>query len=372
MTNQRNGAVTLGIILGVLLGVVLSKAMDHFATPVRAAGEEGKRIATEQSEIFRKAARTIAPSVVAITTLQKVRMQEGGEFRIENGMPFYKPPRIKEGLYPMGAGSGFVIDAKSGYVLTNNHVVSEGMSWIVRLPDKRELEAKLVGVDPQTDIAILKIDAAGLTPAVYGDSSKVEVGDWVLAVGNPFGLLEQTVTAGIISAKGRQLGLSNYEDYLQTDAAINMGNSGGPLVDIDGAVIGINTAIMSKTGNYEGIGFAIPINQAKDVALKLIHSGKVVRGWMGVEVKDLTEGGASVEGVYLHGPAQKAGILPGDVLLNINGKAIRSARDISVMVAGLEPSTSVPVKLKRNTEVKSLHVVLGNQPADWNANKNGE
>ena len=379
---KRNWPVTLGIIMGVLLGVVVAKTMDHWPPLAIADQKPGKKWATEQAEIFRNAAKTIAPTVVNITTLAKVKYAEGGGFGIDNftGMPFYRRPKIKEGLQPHSAGSGFVFDAANGYILTNNHVVAEGNAYIVRLADKRELDAKLVGADPQSDIAVLKIEAPNLTAAALGDSDAVEVGDWVLAAGNPFGFLEQTVTAGIISAKGRKgLHLSNYENYLQTDAAINAGNSGGPLVNLDGEVIGVNTAIISRSGGYQGIGFAIPSNEVKKIASQLVKQGKVVRGWMGVKVQDLTaqeskraqlpEGtGASVEGVFMRGPAHKAGLLPGDILVKVNGKPVRNADEIKDLVADMEPGAQIQLEIRRDDETKTFKMAVGVQPKDWNAN----
>jgi serine protease Do len=377
LTERRNWPVTIGIIMGVLLGVLLAKTLDHWVFPARADGANGKKAATEQAEIFRNASKLIGPSVVNITTLARVRFAEGGGLDFDDfGMPFYRRPRIKEGMQPRGLGSGFVFDAENGYILTNNHVVAGGEFFIVRLADKREVEAKLVGADPQTDVAVLKIEGFDLNAAALGDSDAAEVGDWVLAVGNPFGLLEQTVTAGIISAKGRRgLGLSNYEDYLQTDAAINQGNSGGPLVNLSGEVIGINTAIFSRSGGgYQGIGFAIPINQAKKIARKLIETGSVKRGWMGVEVKDTSspekgiaqaDTGTTVEGVYLRGPAQQAGLLPGDVLLEIDGKPVRNAGEMRDLVAEMEPGRKVDVRIKRKDESKTISVTVGTMPKDW-------
>ncbi|MFH0938818.1 MAG: trypsin-like peptidase domain-containing protein [Planctomycetota bacterium] len=380
---NRNWPVTIGIVIGVLLGVVGAKVMEGWPSPVIAESDkEGHKAITDQAKIFRNAAKTIAPSVVNITTLARIRVAEGGGFGIDNlGVPFYRRPRIKEGLTPRSAGSGFVFDATNGYVLTNNHVVAEGESYVVRLADKREVEAQLIGADPQTDVAVLKIDGDKLTAATLGNSDEQEVGDWVLAVGNPFGLLEQTVTAGIISAKGRRgLGLSNYEDYLQTDAAINQGNSGGPLVNLNGEVVGVNTAIFSRSGGYQGIGFAIPINQARKIALQLIKFGVVVRGWVGIEAKDLTpqeskrlrltDGiGVSVEGVYLRGPAQRAGLLPGDILLKINNKAIHSASDVRDLVAEIAPETQIKLIIRRHDEEKTLNLVVGTQPKGWGVSK---
>ncbi|HEY3320680.1 MAG TPA: trypsin-like peptidase domain-containing protein [Planctomycetota bacterium] len=371
--SKREWLKMVGLLTAVVLGVSLSKVVDHWVLPVRAvAGNEGKRIATEQAETFRRAAKTIAPSVVSIVTLERVRYADHGGLSLDGfGMPFYKAPSVREGLTPQGLGSGFVFDSKNGYVMTNAHVVSDGTAWVVRLPDKRELEAHLVGTDPRTDIAVLQINARSLVAAGFGDSSKLEVGDWVLACGDPFGFLEQTVTAGIISAKGRQLGISNYEDYLQTDAAINVGNSGGPLVDLDGNVIGINTAILSRSGGYQGVGFAIPINPARKVAEKLIAHGAVVRGWMGVEAKDLTPaeartlnvaGGVTVTGIQKNGPALTAGLLPDDVLVSINGTPVKSAQELSTRIADVTPGTALKLTIRRREETKTISLTIGSQP----------
>jgi serine protease Do len=373
-----NWAIGLGIAFGLALGIIGNRLLDAWPTRVSAVGDEGRKALTEQSASFRAAARAIAPAVVNVTTFARVRYQE---FDSVWG-PFFRRPRIKEGLHPRGVGSGFVFDAKNGYILTNNHVVAGGDSWIVRLNDKRELEARLVGTDPQTEVAVLQVDARDLPEAVLGNSDSVEVGDWVLAVGNPFGLLENTVTAGIISAKGRHgVGISNYEDFLQTDAAINPGNSGGPLVSLNGEVVGINTAIFSRTGGYQGIGFSIPVNQARRIANQLVKSGKVERGWMGVKVKDLSpadmkqlavQGGAAVEGVYLRGPAHKAGLLPGDIILQVAGKAVRDSTEIRDMVAEMEPGAKAQVMLLRNDKKQTVNMVVAPQPKDWATISNEE
>lgn len=382
----KSWPVTLGIVLGVCVGVFVSKTMDRWNLPALADGREGKRAAAAHSETFRYAAKVIQPAVVAITTTQRVKVRIAGQqFYNDQGLPFYRPPQIKEGMVPKGLGSGFIFDAKNGYILTNNHVVDGGDQWIVRLADKRQVEAKIVGTDAQTDVAVLQIDAAGLTAAELGNSDEgCEVGDWVLAVGNPFGLLEQTVTAGIVSAKGRKgIGLSNYEDFLQTDAAINMGNSGGPLVNLDGQVIGMNSAIYSKTGGYQGIGFAIPVNQARKIADQLIHNQNhtVVRGWMGVTLKELAaadaarlnlEYGAVVDGVYMKGPAHVGGMLPGDILLRIENKPIRSSGDIPALVAEMKPGAKVTVAAIRKDKEESFHVIIGAQPKDWGTKKSEE
>jgi Do/DeqQ family serine protease len=368
------------ILVGVLVGVATVKLMDGWPNAKaegapQAAGS--KDVFTTQAETFRHAANLIAGSVVNVTTIEKVRMVVGDPEDLFGGfMRFYRNRRIQEGKRIRGFGSGFIFDSR-GYILTNNHVVEGGEEWVIKLADKRELTATLKGADPQTDLAVLQVGAGNLPAATLGDSDKLEVGDWVLAAGNPFGMLEQTVTAGIISAKGRRgLGLSNYEDYLQTDAAINQGNSGGPLVDLNGHVIGINSAIYSRSGGYQGIGFAIPINQARKIAEKLIKSGEVVRGWMGIEVRELKEAeakrlgladgvGLSVEGIYMRGPAQKGGIEPDDVVVAIDGHPLRSAAELRDLVADKEPDSKIQVKLFRKGKEKAVEVLLAAQPRSW-------
>lgn len=372
-------ALFWGVLIGVAIGVLVARLTRNWA-PAEAEDQRppgSRQVFSTQAETFRHAANRIAPAVVNITTIEKVRMLVSDLDDLFGFRPFYRHRKLQEGRRIRGIGSGFVFDAAKGYVLTNNHVVDGGEEWVVKLADKRELSAKLVGADPQTDLAVLQVATDGLQAAALGDSDKVEMGDWVLAAGNPFGMLEQTVTAGIISAKGRRgLGLSNYEDYLQTDAAINQGNSGGPLVDLTGQVIGINSAIYSRSGGYQGIGFAIPINQARRIAEKLIQRGEIVRGWMGVEVRELTPAeskrlglapglGLTVEGIYMRGPAHTAGISPDDVILQIDGRDLHSSNDLRDLVADREPKTPVQVKLLRQGQEKTVTVTLGAQPRNW-------
>jgi serine protease Do len=374
------------ILVGVLVGVATVKIMDGWPSAkadVPAPPTEHKDPLVVQAETFRHAANEIAGAVVNVTTIEKVRMIVGDPDDLFGFGRFYRNRRMQEGKRIRGFGSGFVFDAEKGYILTNNHVVEGGEEWVIKLADKRELPAKLVGADPQTDLAVLQVTATNLSAAKLGDSDKLEVGDWVLAAGNPFGMLEQTVTAGIISAKGRRgLGLSNYEDYLQTDAAINQGNSGGPLVDLNGQVIGINSAIISRTGGYQGIGFAIPINQARKITERLVKHGEVVRGWMGIEVRELKDVeakrlgladgvGLSVEGIYMRGPAQKAGIEPDDVIIAIDGQSLRSASELRKLVADREPESKVQVKLNRKGKEKLLDVILTAQPRNWGVKATG-
>lgn len=369
---NRSGRPSLWILLvGVVVGVVTAKVMDRW--PMASAGGEQDRKAAlgMHSESFRSAAKNIAPSVVNIKQYRKVLVAERTR---DMGMfgPFYRRT-WKEDWKLSGIGSGFVIDAKQGYILTNNHVIEGAEELLVRLSDKREMKAELVGADKQTDLAVLKVTAEGLTEAELGDSDGIQVGDWVIASGNPFDL-EQTVTAGIISAKGRKgLGLTRYEDFLQTDAAINPGNSGGPLVDLDGKVIGVNSAIFSKTEGYQGIGFAIPVNQAKKIAQTLIKDKRVIRGWMGVTMRGipaklgqelgLDDGeGLYVEEVAYRGPAHLGGMLPGDIVTEVNAKKVVANDEIANEIAEMKPGSKLHVKLIRNKKPMEVDVVLIEQP----------
>lgn len=270
-----------------------------------------------------------------------------------------------------GLGSGVIV-SKDGYLLTNNHVVENADEVRVALNDGREFTAKVVGKDPQTDIAVLKINGKDLPAIEVADSDNIEVGDMVLAVGNPFGI-GQTVTTGIISATGRgSLGL-DYEDMIQTDAAINPGNSGGALVDADGRLIGINTAILSRSGGNQGIGFAVPVNLARSVMDSLITEGRVVRGFMGVNIQDLTPAlarqfgldeakGALVGGVSPKSPAEKAGFKSGDVIVEFNGKPVRDSRYLKLQVAQTRPGTTVPVKVERDGKSTTLKLTVKELP----------
>jgi serine protease Do len=258
-------------------------------------------------------------------------------------------------------GSGFIIN-REGYIVTNNHVVENASDIKVSLSDKEEYDAKVIGRDPRTDVALIKIEAKKDLPTVsLGDSSKLRVGEWVMAIGNPFGL-GHTVTTGIVSAKGRIIGAGPYDDFIQTDASINPGNSGGPLFNVNGEVVGINTAIVA-TG--QGIGFAIPVNVAKDLLIPLRERGRVVRGWLGVQVQAITpelaksfglerERGALVADVMPDTPAEKAGIERGDIIVEFNGRKIEEMNDLPRLVASTPPNAEVPVKLLRKGQEKMV------------------
>ncbi len=292
--------------------------------------------------------------------------------------PQFKHPRMpkqdKRSFKQQAAGSGFIISS-DGYILTNNHVVEDTDKITVRLADEREFTAKVIGTDPQSDVAIIKIDGTNLPVLPLGNSDALEVGEWVIAIGSPFEL-NQTVTVGVVSAKGRnRMGITDYENFIQTDAAINPGNSGGPLLNIHGEAVGMNTAIFSRSGGYMGIGFAIPINMAKSIEQQLRTSGKVTRGWLGVVIQDVNEelaksfggnksGGALVSEVSDGSPAKKSGLLQGDIITAINGAAIIDVADLRNKIAMIPPNTDMTLRILREGKEKDLVVTVGEQPAD--------
>jgi serine protease Do len=294
------------------------------------------------------------------------------------GPQFRQQQRPKQQEYTQrGQGSGFIIN-KKGFILTNNHV-GEGADTIkVTLSDKREFTGTVVGTDPQSDVALIKIDDAVNLPVLpLGDSSTLEVAEWVIAIGNPFGL-SQTVTVGVVSATGRSsIGISDYENFIQTDAAINPGNSGGPLINARGEAVGINTALFSKTGGYMGIGFAIPINMAKSIEKQLKEHGKVTRGWLGVVIqnvdKDLADsfglkkaGGILVSEVQKDSPASAAGIKRGDVILELDGEVLDDVADLRNRVALISPNSKAMLLVVRDGREKKIQVTIGHQPSDFN------
>ncbi len=272
-----------------------------------------------------------------------------------------------------GAGSGSIVDSE-GHILTNNHVVGEADKIKVRLFDGREFDARIVGTDPLTDLAVIKIDADGITTLPMGDSDEIRIGETVIAIGNPFGL-SHTVTMGIVSAKGRSnMDIADYEDFIQTDAAINPGNSGGPLVNLEGKIIGVNTAIFTRTGGYQGIGFSVPINMAKKVMDQLINKGKVSRGWLGILLQDMSSDlaqalnvdknrGALVAEVSKDSPADRGGLRRGDVILKLNGKLIKNADHLKNEVGLTSPDTKIDLEVIRKGDKKVLSVKLGSRPA---------
>ncbi|HTT61612.1 MAG TPA: Do family serine endopeptidase [Bryobacteraceae bacterium] len=331
------------------------------------------------SNSFTKLAKESEPSVVQIISTmkeQRVPMQFfrgnpfGGEDPFGDQNPFEGPP---QGRRAQGLGSGFVVD-RAGYILTNNHVVEHATRIQVKLPgDKTEYTAKLVGADPELDLAVLKIDAGKALPALHmGNSDAIETGDWAVAIGSPFGL-DQTMTAGIISAKGRDLGEPGHQlqRFLQTDAAINRGNSGGPLLNINGEVIGINTMIVSGSGNFEGIGFALPINLAVNSYNQIVKSGKVSRGAIGIqfareENASLLKAYGASSGVFVQqvtpgGPASKAGIQAADVIVGINGQSVKDGDQLVGAISAAQPGSSVTLKVLRDGKTMEMPVKIGDR-----------
>ncbi len=330
------------------------------------------------SELFRTVARAVKPAVVEVRVIKRVEAPISPELDeffkrfFGDEFPFefrYSTPRPRK---VPGLGSGVIVDAKKGYVLTNYHVVGGADEVEVVLADKRKYDAEWIRTDPQTDLAVIKIDADGLVDAPLGDSDKIAVGDWVLAIGAPE-KLPQTVTAGIISAKGRTTGRGGYENFLQTDAAINHGNSGGPLVNMRGEVVGINTAIVSRTGVNEGIGLSIPSNMIKDVMNQLIERGKVVRGFLGVIIQNVDEKlarsfelpstrGALVAKVFDDTPAADAGVKVGDFIVSVDGEDVSSVNELRNRVAAIEPGQKVELEIYREGKKKTVDVKIGVQP----------
>jgi len=288
------------------------------------------------------------------------------------GPNFRQRPIPKRKFKERGQGSGFIVD-KRGYILTNNHVVGDADRIEVKLYDGREFKAKVIGTDPESDVAVIKIDAKDLPVLPLGNSDNLKVGEWVIAIGNPFGLSE-SVTVGVVSAKGRnRIGINDYEDFIQTDAAINPGNSGGPLINIHGEAVGMNTAIYSKSGGYMGIGFAIPINMARNVMKQLLKKGKVVRGWLGVVIQQMDEDlaksfglkrpeGVLVSEVTKDSPAEKGGLKQGDIILQLNGQKVKDVGELRNKIALTPPGTKVELLIMRDGKKKVLTVKIGEKP----------
>jgi serine protease Do len=339
-----------------------------------------KTVLRSLEDAFTSVADRVTPAVVNVSSLSGKATAPGGEdperFREYFGEEFYdKYFKRRPREDARASGSGVIVDPK-GYILTNNHVVENAREITVRLSDARKFTATLVGRDPKTDLAVLKIDSPNALPvAEMGDSDRLKVGQWAIAIGNPFGL-DRTVTVGIISATARtRVGVTTYENFIQTDASINPGNSGGPLLNLDGRVIGVNTAIVAAG---QGIGFSIPINEARLVMTQLIKTGRVVRGWLGVAIQDVTDelatsfGVREREGVLIAdvikgGPADKAGVRPGDVVVEFNGTKIKEVPDLQRRVAGVAPGETVKLTVVRDKQPVSVSVAIGEMPSEETA-----
>jgi len=358
-------------------GVTWAASRD---TGARMAPEEAIRYANALSVAFEHTADVIQPSVVSIKAVKHFQPAQHWErrelpspgssapwpFNDEFLRRFFSEGIPREMTPQQGMGSGVIVD-ENGYILTNNHVVAGADEVTVTLASGRDLHATVVGTDPMSDLAVVQVKEKGLRAANLGDSDTLRVGEWVLAAGNPFGLRD-TVTAGIVSAKGRSnVRIAEYEDFIQTDAAVNPGNSGGPLVDLEGNVVGINTAIASHNGDNDGVGFAIPINMAKAIMDSLIHKGQVVRGWLGINIQPLDEtmarsfGYDSTEGALIgdvlpDGPAQHAGLKPGDIVVRFNDTPIHDPNQLRNAAAAAEPGTKVAINVVRDGKPLTLRV----------------
>ncbi len=347
--------------------------LNHDNKPV----ERGQYDRASYADVVAK----VSPSVVKIKVVSKPKRTVMGQNQFP-GMndPFFRQffgnqmPQIQQ-QPTEGEGSGVIITS-DGFIVTNNHVIDGADTVTVNLPDGREFKAKVVGRDPLTDIAVVKIDSTGLPAITFADSSAIKVGDRVLAVGNPFGIGE-TVTSGIVSATGRRVGIlsevKGYENFIQTDAAINPGNSGGALIDFDGRLIGINTAILSRSGGFQGVGLAVPSNMVSQVAMSLAKTGKVVRGYLGINIQDISPAlqdsfnlkdskGALVGEVVPDSPAARAGIKEGDVITEVNGRAVRDANDLAFTVSGEGPNSKVTLNLLRDGKPMQLSATTVDKP----------
>jgi serine protease Do len=364
-------------------GILLSIFVLGFGLSLPLAGAaSGLDTLRETSKAFAEVSKKVIPAVVSLQVEKSIEMTGG------MGDPFGSPfddeffqrffgrrgrqpqQQAPEKRMQKGQGSGFII-SPDGYILTNNHVVGEADKILVILNDGRELQAKVIGADPKADVALIKIEADNLPVIELGDSDKLDIGEWVIAVGNPFGLSE-TVTVGVVSAKSRSVGIAEYEDFIQTDAAINPGNSGGPLLNLDGQAIGINSAIFSQSGGYMGIGFAIPINMAKNIKEQLLKTGKINRGYIGIEM-DLQgvtpekakffgldkNQGVIVTRVIEDSPAAKGGLKDGDVIIKLNGQEVKNNQSFRTAVSQVEPGAKVELTVVRNNDQKDLTITVG-------------
>ena len=366
----------LGFLLGGLTYYVLGKITGQHAYSPYTITPNVPRQILETGKAFSEIVSAVSPMVVNISTTKVVRRDTGPFFEdpfFDLFNPFHDfrmPKKWKE----QSLGSGVIV-SPDGYIITNNHVVEKADEIKVTLLDKRSFKGRIVGADPKTDIAVVRIDASSLPTLKWGDSEKLQVGEFVLAIGNPYGL-SHTVTMGIISAVGRaNVGIADYEDFIQTDAAINPGNSGGPLVNIKGELIGINTAIFSRTGGYQGIGFAVPSNMVRLVMDQLVQRGKIIRGWIGVTIQELTpelsqkfglkkSNGALVSDVAKDSPAAKAGIIRGDVILEFNGKEVKDVSSLRNMVAQSKTGSEVSMKILRSGKEYTVKVIIVEMPRE--------
>lgn len=367
MTVNRYVFILLIFLLGVTSGLAAHSLLSKSKANIPIYRDTGEPVKS-----FAEIVKAVSPSVVNISTTRTVQSPPTLEDLFESLTPFGNSQGKRWRELSMGSG---VIVSPDGYLLTNYHVIEQAEEIRVTLYDRRTFRASVVGVDPKTDLAVIKINAKDLPVAPWGNSDTLQVGDFVLAIGNPYGLTH-TVTMGIISATGRaDVGIADYEDFIQTDAAINPGNSGGPLVNIRGEIIGINTAIFSRTGGYQGIGFAVPVNMAKVIIENLIKEGKVIRGWIGIMVQDLTaelaekfsyreNQGIIITDVVKNSPAQRAGLRRGDIIVEFEGKRVTESAVLRNLVAQSKAGTSINLKISRDGTLFNVQVVVEQLPSE--------
>ena len=373
-------ALGLALLVGGVTGTVVHSSSEE---PVYTVATS-TRTPMVFDQGFSPVVKSAAPAVVNISSSRMVKSPETGPGGLDEdflrrffGEEFMRQFRVPKERRERSLGSGVIVNS-SGYILTNGHVVDNASEVKVALSDKRELPGKIIGIDPGTDIAVIKVNADHLATLPFADSSKVEVGDICLALGNPFGL-GQTVTMGIVSATGRGgLGIEDYEDFIQTDASINPGNSGGPLMNVRGELIGINTAILSPSGGNLGIGFAVPSNMVRAVMDQIITTGKVTRGYLGVTIQDINSDlatamklsdrrGALIGDVDPQGPAAKSGIQSADVIVEINGKPIADSRELRLLVSAMKPGSQLNMRVLHNGETRNVTLTLGEMPVKESA-----
>jgi serine protease Do len=373
-----------------VLWVALAAVVLEYGSARPAWGAENEDLALlrRTSKAFSSVAKKAMPAVVFIKVEKNVEAQVMGRRRFHSQDPseFFGDEMLRrffgvpdeEGAAPrrftqMGQGSGFLV-SKDGYILTNNHVVGDADKIRIRLHDGREFDAKRIGTDPKTEVAVIKIEGGPFPYLSPGDSAALDIGEWVIAIGNPFGLAE-SLTVGVVSAKGRNLGITDYEDFIQTDAAINPGNSGGPLLNLNGDVVGINTAIFSESGGYMGIGFAVPINMAESIRKQLMATGKVTRGYLGIHIQEVTpelaesfglkdRGGILVADVEKGSPAEKAGVQQADVILKIDDEPVGSVTAFRNKVSEMAPGRTARLAVRRDDKTLDLPARIGELPGE--------
>ena len=354
----------------LILGLSLSMAIISHPATAFSDSPDGSYLPTQPIPTLAPMLKTVLPGVVNISTQGTVALQQHPLMNDPVFRRFFNAPQMPKERQTQGIGSGVIVDAKKGYIITNNHVITNADTIFVTLQNKQKLKAKLIGTDSETDIAVLQVEGKQLTDIPMGDSDKLRVGDFAVAIGNPFGL-SHTVTSGMVSALGRtNLGIEGYENFIQTDASINPGNSGGALIDLRGHLIGINSAILAPSGGNVGIGFAIPINMAKKVMDQLIEHGEIKRGLLGVQIQDLSSDlaeamdlkgiqGALVSAVTPGSAAEKAGIKTGDVITAINGKKITGSSALRTNIGLKRVGEKVTIDFYRNKEAMSVNARIG-------------